>query len=116
MHCIYLKYFKKEFNNIYKSYTDNTKSTISYHYSYLHKGYLYDFQKVRTYEPEDSPIYRYLRKGVEEGIAAGVPFLAFKMVGEQRFTALCKYYKDRICTVDDTVRLYKRLKVKNYEE
>lgn len=115
-HCIYLKYFKNEFNSIYQSYKDNVKTTISYHYNYLHRGYIYDFQKVKTYEPEDSAVFRYIRKGVEEGLAAGVPFLAFKMIGQQRFTALCKYYKDRVCTVDDTVRLYSKLGVCNYEE
>lgn len=38
------------------------------------------------------------------------------MVGNQRYTPMCKYYKDRVCTFDDTYRLYERLGVKNYEE
>lgn len=116
LHCVYLKYFRKEFNDIYKSYKDNVKPTISYHYSFIHKGYIYDFQKVKTYEPKQSFIFDYLRRNVEAGLLIGVPFLAFKMVGQQRFTALCKYYKDRVCTVNDTVKLYARLGVNNYEE
>lgn len=116
LHCIYLKYFRKEFSIKYNSYKDHVKPTVSYNYDFVHRGYLYDMPKVRTTTPEDSPIYRYLRQGIEEGINAKVPFLAFKMVGEKSYTALCKYYKDRVCTIDDQVRLFQILGVNSYEE
>ena len=116
LHCINLKYFKKEFSDIYKSFNDTVKPTVSYGFNFIHRDYTYDMQKVRTVEPEDSPIFKYLRQGVEEGIKSGVPYLAFKMVGSKGFTALCKYYKDRVCTIEDTIRLFDRLGVKNYEE
>lgn len=115
-HCIYLKYFRKEFSEKYNSYQDRVKPTVSYNYDYLHRGYIYNRETVRTAKPEESPIYRYLRNGIEDGIRQKVPYIAFRMVGEQRFTALCKYYKDRVCTIDDQVRMFKSLGVSCYEE
>lgn len=118
-HCIYVKYFKKEFTQRYKTYfkrDTNTQATVSYYYNYAHRNYYYSPPTVFTTKPEDSPVYRFLRKGVEEGIASKVPYLAFKMIGERRFTALCRYYKERICTIDDTRRMYAAVGVANYEE
>lgn len=117
VHCCYMKYYKKEFSNRFKRYKDELQSTLSYHFNFTKSNYLYNAPKCQTYEPDkNSPLFKYLRKGVEEGIRAGVPFLAFKMTTKQKFVPLCKYYRDRVCTIDDTIRLYEKLGVKNYDE
>lgn len=118
-HCIYVKYFKKEFTQKYRNYfkrEKNTQATVSYYYHYSHRNSYYSAPSVNTVKPEDSPVYRFLRKGVEEGIASKVPYLAFKMIGQQRFTALCKYYKERVCTIQDTDRMFQAIGVNSYEE
>lgn len=116
-HCIYLKYFSKEFTVKYRNFQDVVKPTISYSYDFIHRSYSYSPQKVNTVMPEtDGLVYRFLREGVEAGIRQGVPFIAFKIIGEHRFTALCKYYKDRVCTIDDQVRMFNAIGVKSYEE
>ena len=118
-HCIYVKYFKKEFTNVYRSYFKKQQAAqakVSFLYTYAHRNTYYQMQTVRTEAPTKSPIYMFLRKGVEEGIAAKVPFLAFKMIGQQKFTALCRYYKERVCTYEDTLRMYDAIGVKNFEE
>lgn len=117
-HILYVKYFNKEFSEKYKSYFNKVNNgSIGYIYSVNNRKYRYQAQKVRTgYADENTSIYKFLRKGVEEGLKAGVPYIAFTMVSDQKFTPLCKWYKDRVCTLDDTVRLYERLGVKNYDE
>lgn len=118
-HCMYVRYFKKEFTEKYRNYfrrDKNTQATVSYYYKYSHRNSYYAPPTVSTTKPEDSPVYRFLRKGVEEGIASKVPYLAFKMIGQQKFTALCRYYKERVCTIEDTIRMYQAVGVSNYEE
>lgn len=118
-HCMYVKYFNKEFTQRYKNYfkrEKNTQATVSYYYHYSHRNSYYSAPSVTTTKPEDSPVYRFLRKGVEEGIASKVPYLAFKMIGQQKFTALCKYYKERVCTISDTERMFQAIGVNSYEE
>lgn len=118
-HCMYVHYFKKEFTLRYKNYfkrEKNTQATVSYYYHYSHRNSYYAPPTVTTTKPEDSPVYKFLRKGVEEGIASKVPYLAFKMVGQQKFTALCRYYKERVCTIEDTERMFKAVGVSSYEE
>lgn len=118
-HCIYVKYFKKEFTNVYRSYfkrEQKSMSKVSFLYTYAHRNSYYQMQTVRTVAPSKSPVYTFLRKGVEEGIAAKVPYLAFKMIGQQKFTALCRYFKERVCTYEDTLRMYDAIGVKNFEE
>lgn len=118
-HCMYVKYFKKEFSQKYKNYFNrdkNTQATVSYYYKFTHRNYYYAPPTINTTSPEASPVYTFLRKGIEEGIASKVPYLAFKMIGQQKFTALCRYYKERVCTIEDTIRMYQAIGVKNYEE
>lgn len=118
-HCIYVKYFKKEFTNVYRSYFKKQQAAqakVSFLYTYAHRNSYYQMQTVRTVAPNKSAVYTFLRKGVEEGIASKVPFLAFKMIGQQKFTALCRYFKERVCTYEDTLRMYDACGVKNFEE
>lgn len=116
-HCIYVKYFKKEFTNVYRSYfKKQAQAKVSFLYTYPHRNSYYQMQTIRTVDPTKSPVYTFLRKGVEEGIAAKVPYLAFKMIGQQKFTALCRYFKERVCTYEDTLRMYDAVGVKNFEE
>ena len=118
-HCIYVKYFKEEFTNVYRSYfrrETKAQPKVSFLYTYAHRNSYYQMQTVRTVAPEKSLVYTFLRKGVEEGIAAKVPYLAFKMIGQQKFTALCRYFKERVCTYEDTLRMYEAVGVKNFEE
>lgn len=118
LHMAYVTYFRKEFTARFKSYFNKVKNgSIGYLYSVNRDNYLYQPQKVRTTEADkDSKIYKFLRKGVEDGLRLKVPYLAFQMTAQQKFVPLCKYYKDRVCTLDDTLALYEKLGVKNFDE
>lgn len=114
-HCVYLKYFPKEFSDRYNRFKRDLKPKISTYYNVNNRS-LYGMSVVKTYKIEESLIYNYLRSGVEEGISKGVPFLAFKMIGQQTYMPLCKYYRSRVTTYNDLKRLYDKLGVKNYDE
>lgn len=117
IHSTYYKYFKDEFNEKYRGYKHELSPKISTYFTKVNKNSIYYPQTVHTYEPDESnTLYQYLRSMVEESIKQGLPFIAFKMTGAQRYTPMCKYYKERCCTFDDTYRLYQRLGVKNYKE
>lgn len=115
LHCLLIYYFPRYFDRLYtRCYRSNAldKPTISYFFNKCQIPY--KKCKLHTSPIEDSLTYRLLRSGVEQGIVAGVPFLAFKTT--QGFTALCKFYKERVTTLDDIHTLYSRLGVKSYED
>lgn len=90
------------------------KPYISYFYSFL-KKYKYVKPIVRTSELEVSPLYDFIRQGVEDGISNRVPFLAYRLING-KYTPLCKYYKERFCSQFDTIRMYRSCGVKNFDE
>lgn len=110
-HCLILRYFPKFFNAIYyRNYAESPLDQLSIAgiFKYIHYKYAYHRAPIYTQEVIDSDVYRYLRKGVENGISSGVPFLAFEMVGCRSYTALCKFYRDRVTSVLDIQRMYDR--------
>lgn len=116
LHCVYLKYFKDEFNNRYNRYKKDLQPKISNIFRIVHDNYMYQPSKVNTVEPEKSVLYNYLRGMVEESIEKGLPCISFRMVSTQSYMPMCKYYRQRVCTIDDTCRLYDKLGVKNFDE
>lgn len=115
-HCVYIKYFKHEFNERYNRYKKELQPTISTIFKTVHDKYIYTASKVHTSPIGKSRVYHYLREMVNESIDKGLPCICFRMVGSQTYIPMCKYYKDRVCTLDDTYALYEKLGVKNYEE
>lgn len=116
-HCLLLKYYPGYFTEIYKKYFRKpifSMPTISSFYKYLHDDYSYQFTKVKTVEAERSPLFYYLRQMVEEGFANRCPFISFNMGGT--YIAMSKYYKQRVCVVQDYYRLYNMLGVDSYEK
>lgn len=117
LHCTYLKYFPKEFNHKYSRYKNELTPTISSYFNQVHKHYIYQPQKVKTYEPDrTNPVYVYLRHMVEESIDKKLPFIGFRMQGSQSYLPMCKYFKSRVTTFDDTYNLFQALGVENYDE
>lgn len=115
IHCTYLKYFKHEFNEKYRRYKEGFQPRISNYFDIVHNKRIYSPQVVRTSIPnENNKLYQYLRGMVEEGISKGIPYIAFRM--NDRYMPMCKYYKERVTTFDDILRLYEKLGVKNYTE
>lgn len=115
LHCLLVYYFPRYFDRLYTRcyrFNELDNPCISYFFNKCQSPY--KKVKLRTSPVEDTPTFRYLRTGVEQGIVAGVPFLAFKTT--QGFTALCKFYKERVTTLDDINALYSRLGVNSYEE
>lgn len=116
LHCLTLRYFPKHFALHYRYiYKNEFVPTISALFNLLHP-HDYSIKRVATTSPEDCDLYRFLRSGVEEGISAGVPFIAFPQKSQQGYCALCKYYRDRVCTFEDLRRMYDSIGVKNYDE
>lgn len=117
LHCTYLKYFPKEFDHKYRRYKNELEPKISNYFSQVSKRSIYQPQRLNTHMPDTTnSLYRYLRSMVEESITKGLPFIAFRMTGQQRYMPMCKYYKSRCVTFDDIYRLFERLGVKNYDE
>ena len=115
-HCVYLKYFKDEFNERFKRFKKDLQPKISNIFNSVHHNYMYQPSKVKTVAPESSVLFNYLRGMVEESIYKGLPCISFRMVSTQTYMPLCKYYRERVCTIDDTCRLYEKLGVKNFDE
>lgn len=141
-HCVYFRYFSEEFNKkyniikgtrkrelytffdkhagVYKTINiiknERLQPTISTMFKLLHDNSKYSPMKVHTSQICNSRLYNYLRGMVDESIEKGLPCICFKMVGSQTYVPMCKYYKDRVCTLDDTYALYEKLGVKNYEQ
>lgn len=67
-HCVYLKYFKDEFNSRYNRYKRELQPKISNYFDLVNKDYTYSFSTVHTVTPKDSPLFSYLRDMVEESI------------------------------------------------
>lgn len=114
-HFLMLRYFPKALSAIIKRYyKEPDMSKISY--LFYHDDYKYSFSIVRTVNVESSPTYIKLRSMIDEGLQAAVPYFTFRMTASQSFTAMCKYYKDRVVQFDDLQRLFDVLNVSNYEE
>lgn len=115
-HVVLLKYFPNYFDKIYKChFRDRNIATISYYFNY-DISYHYTKAKVYTSSPVDSFTYRYLRKGVDDALRAGVPYFSFPLQSAGKYSALCKFYKDRICTIYDYITLYNNCGVSDYED
>lgn len=96
--------------------THISQPTISYHYAFIHPTPGYKMPTKVTYSPTmDNYVYKYIRKGVDEGISAHVPYLAFILPGTQpTYLPLCSFYKRYATTQEDTLNMYKSCGVKNF--
>lgn len=116
MHCLALRYFpnrcSEHFKNLYK---DEFCPTISALFDTL-RPYRYTLKRVETTTPTNSDLYKFLRSGVDDGLKHAVPFIAFPIKSQQGYCALCKYYRDRVCTFDDIRALYTSLGVSTFDE
>lgn len=116
MHCLALRYFPRSLSNhIRDVYKDAFVPTISSYFD-LFSAYRYTYKRVATQSPEDTDLFRYLRRGVDDGISHSVPFLAFPIKSQNGYVVLCKYYRDRVCTFDDIRNMYNSIGVSNYDE
>lgn len=114
LHCVYLKYFREEFNHKYNRYKRELEPKISNLFNFCNKRYEYNFKVVRTNIPVDSPIYKFLRQMVDESISKKLLFIAFKL--DKNYLPMCKYYRERVSTFTDQYNLYKALGVETYED
>lgn len=115
LHLLTVRYFPKglsyHFHNLWKG--DLVPSITTFFT--LNKPYKYSLKPVRTSEVKDSSLYRFLRKGVEDGLRCGLPYFAFVNSCNSSYSSLCKYYRDRICTLDDYQRLLDSNNCKDYD-
>ena len=116
LHCVYIRYFSTEFSERYKRFKKTFQAKISNFFNLKNRSYCYTPQKVKTYSIKKCPLYDYLRQMVEESIDKKLLCISFRMTGDVQYVPMCKYYKDRCTTFDDTKTLYDKLGVKNYEE
>lgn len=115
-HALMLRYFPNELSShIRQLYDDSLLPTLSLFMKHL-DIYAYSCKRVTTFIPEDSDIYKFLRRGVDEGISAKVPYITFSLKSQRGYVALCKYYRDRVCTFDDIRKMYDSIGVGNYDE
>lgn len=115
-HFVLLRYFPKFLTWIADRYYRESKCvpTISYFFNRQHTEY--SFPYVRTNDVVRNPVFDFIRAGVEAGINSAVPFIAFPMLGTQKYTSLCKYYRDRCTTFSDIGRMFRAVRVRNYEQ
>lgn len=115
IHSIILYYFPRYFSLQYDTYyrVHNLQAISTF---FSKDKYSYSSQVVRSFDIVYSDTYKFLRKGVEAGFNAKLTFFAFPLLGSQNFTALCKFYKDRVILLSDFERLYNSLNVCNYDE
>lgn len=116
-HCLFLKYFPLAFSRIYKNlYKKSALDSPKISYFFDKQHYSYHRPLIRTTDTSNSVSYDFLRKGVDQGLISGVPFLAFRTNSQGGYTALCRYYKERVCTIADLQQLFTILNVSNYED
>lgn len=115
-HCLNLRYFPNYFNYHYNQlYKPLLEPTISLFFT-VNDSLHYGLKQICTHRPVNSPLYQFLRDGVEKGIKAALPFIAFPLQSTQGYVPLCKFYRERVCTFDDLQRMYDSLGVRNYDE
>lgn len=116
LHLLTIRYFSKQLSNHLRSlYKKPLEPTISSFFT-INRPYRYSLKPVRTSSVVDSPLYRFLRKGVDESIRVGLPFFAFINNYNSSYSSLCKYYRDRVCTLDDFQKLLDVNYCKDYDE
>lgn len=116
MHCLYLKYYPLEFAEVNSRYTSTLSApTIGYLFKNL-RARVYARCRVSTSAMEISPTFQYLREGIAEGLRQKLPYFAFPIPSSGKYTSLCRFYKERVLTLDDYYALYGRLGVQTYEE
>lgn len=121
LHCISLIYFPKNMARLIRELYYNTHistPTVSYFYAFIHPTAGYKMPTKLSYTPiTESYVYKYIRKGVDEGISHHVPYLAFILPGSQpTYLPLCSFYKRYATTQEDTLAMYKSCGVKNFVE
>lgn len=116
LHCLTVRYFPKHLSNhIHNLYKCDFIPSVTSYFDML-RPYSYSYKRVDTQIPTQSVLYQILRQGVEAGIKSGVPFIAYPLKYQQKYVALCKFYRDRVCTISDYKRMYLSCGVKNYDE
>lgn len=115
LHCLAVKYLNKELSShFYNLYRPPLEATISNFFN-LHTNYRYELQHVSTSSSDDSPLFWFLRSGVEKGLRDKVAYFTFPIKSRVGYSCLCKYYRDRVCTFDDWQRLFDGCRVNDYD-
>lgn len=115
LHLLTVRYFPKHislhFHNLYK---DDFIPTVATCFDML-RPYSYSIKRVKTYDLVDSDLVSFLRQGVEEGFSHSLPFIAFPIKSSSGYVALCKFYRDRVTTIEDLRRMYDSCGVSDYD-
>lgn len=105
MHLLCVRYFNKELSLHFKQlYFKEMIPSISLFFT-VNRPYIYSLKAVNTSEVKESVLFNFLRSGVEQGLYNKVPYFTFPVLSDSKYMALCKYYRDRICTFEDFQKL-----------
>lgn len=116
LYVILLRYFPHFITKLYVRYYKLLENcTISYFFKFL-DSYKYVLPKINPQPVEDNFVFRYIRKGIEQGYTARVPFIAFPLYSSNSFMPLCQFYKERYTDDSDITTLYSILGVRNFDE
>lgn len=88
-------------------------STIRYFFD-IKKGYLHKYSAVTTSPMVANPVVDFIRSGLRKGLNCKMPFLTF-CYGD-KFQPLCAFYKRTCTTPVDTMKMYKSVGVRNFDE
>lgn len=114
-YVLLLRYFPNFITHLYIKYYKLSYVTISYFFKFL-DAYQYVLPKINLKSVKDNFVFRYIRKGIEHGYNARVPFLAFPLYSSNSFMPLCQFYKERYTDDTDITTLYSILGVRNFDE
>lgn len=114
-HLLLLHFDKPTFNMLYRQHFIHTRPFISYFYMWLNPA-KYVKKIVKSYEPESSTSFNYIRKCVDAGIAHSLPFLAFVDEATQNYYSLCDYFKSRCTTLQDFEDMLYTCGFKDYDD
>lgn len=114
-HLLLLHFDRSKFNTLYRQYFNHTRPYISYYYMFLNPA-KYVKKLVKSYEPESSISFNFIRKCVNEGIIHSLPFLAFVDESSQNYYSLCDYFKIRCTTLQDFDDMLYSCGFKDYDD
>lgn len=115
LHLLLLHFDPKTFNRLYRQYFVHTRPYISYFFQFLSPS-KYCKKLIQSTLPEYSDTFAYIRKCVDSGISAHVPFLSFVDFATQTYYTLCDYYKCRCTTMQDFDDLLRVCGFANYDD
>lgn len=114
-HLLLLHLDKPLFDTLYRRYFNHTRPFISYFYLFVNPT-KYVKKVVKSYEPESSVSFNYIRKCVNAGITHAMPFLSFVDESTQNYYSLCDYFKVRCTTLQDFDDMLYACGFKDYDD